>query len=383
MKLNKRWQPILLTTLALATIPAALTYTDYAISNQAQPEKLPEKIVAPRVTVLPLSTGSYSSVMQAFGEVRAVDEISLSSQITGRVVWRNAKFAVGGRINKGEVLIRIDDTDFQTALANAKQMQAEAALALQHEERQRDQAARDWQRSGIKEKPSALVLREPQLDVAKSRFRAANAAVVQAKRDLALTQLKAPFAAVVIQRSVALGSYVESGTVVASLRASDQAEVSLSLSARQWQQLPAKPVGLEVMLQSRDQNGVQWPGRVQRLSATIDANTRQRSLIVTVDKPLDQATPLLFGSFVRAQIHGEKVSDLFALPASALTADGYIWHVTDQQLQRARRAPLFSSEGQIFVPRGELPESIQLVRKPMSGYLPDMRVQPHIVGGER
>ncbi len=383
MKLNKRWQPILLTTLALAMIPVALTYTDYAISNQAQPEKMPEKIIAPRVTVLPISTGSYNSVIQAFGEVRAVDEISLSSQLTGRVVWRNAKFAVGGRINKGEVLIRIDDTDFQTALANAKQAEAEAALALQQEERQRDQAARDWQRSGIKAKPGALALREPQLKVAQSRYQAAKAAVVQAKRDLALTQLKAPFAAVIVQRNAALGSYVESGTVVATLRASDQAEVALSLSANQWQQLPDNPVGLPVVLQSRDQNGVQWQGRVQRLSATIDANTRQRSLIVVVDQPLDQAPPLLFGSFVGTQIQGAQVPDLFALPASALTADGYIWYVSDQTLQRARRAPLFSNAGQIFIPQGELPDRIQLVRKPMSGYLPDMRVQPHVAGGGR
>lgn len=383
MKLNKRWQPILLTTLALVMIPVALTYTDYAISNQAQPEKLPEKIIAPRVTVLPISTGSYNSVIQAFGEVRAVDEISLSSQLTGRVVWRNAKFAVGGRINKGEVLIRIDDTDFQTALANAKQAEAEAALALQQEERQRDQAARDWQRSGIKAKPGALALREPQLKVAQSRYQAAKAAVVQAKRDLALTQLKAPFAAVIVQRNAALGSYVESGTVVATLRASDQAEVALSLSANQWQQLPDNPVGLPVVLQSRDQNGVQWQGRVQRLSATIDANTRQRSLIVVVDQPLDQDQPLLFGSFVGAQIQGAQVPDLFGVPASALTADGYIWYVSDQTLQRARRAPLFSNAGQAFVHQGALPDHIQLVRKPMSGYLPDMRVQPHVMGDDR
>mgnify|MGYP000731221608 FL=1 len=171
--------------------------------------------------------------------------------------------------------------------------------------------------------------------------------------------------------------------MVATLRASDQAEVALSLSANQWQQLPDNPVGLPVVLQSRDQNGVQWQGRVQRLSATIDANTRQRSLIVVVDQPLDQDQPLLFGSFVGAQIQGAQVPDLFGVPASALTADGYIWYVSDQTLQRARRAPLFSNAGQAFVHQGALPDHIQLVRKPMSGYLPDMRVQPHVMGDDR
>ncbi|MCO4757820.1 MAG: hypothetical protein KC477_07340, partial [Oceanospirillaceae bacterium] len=71
------------------------------------------------------------------------------------------------------------------------------------------------------------------------------------------------------------------------------------------------------------------------------------------------------------------------VPASALTADGYIWYVSDQTLQRARRAPLFSNAGQAFVHQGALPDHIQLVRKPMSGYLPDMRVQPHVMGDDR
>lgn len=376
MSKKSRWQPILLTTLALATIPVALIYTDEAISNQPWPEKQEERVVAPRVSVVPVTAGSYQSRMQSFGEVRAVDEINLSSQIAGRVVWRNSAFAVGGRVQKGETLIRIDDTDFKTALANARQALAEAALALQQEQRQQQQAKRDWQRAGISEKPSALVLREPQLKVAKSRHQAAKATLRQAERDLAQTQLKAPFDAVVVSRQVSTGSYLDVGSAVANLRASGHAEVQLALSALQWQQLPADPTGLDVSLHSRDQAGVRWPGRVQRLSNSIDANTRLRSLVVAVDKPLDQPQPLLFGSFVSAEIRGAEVADLFAIPPSALTADGYIWHVVDDHLQRSRRVPAFSSDGNVYVPRGDLPTEIQLLRKPISGYQVGMNVKP-------
>jgi membrane fusion protein, multidrug efflux system len=378
--MKQRWKSILFTLLALTSIPLAVMYTEQAISNQPQPEQYEEAVVAPRVTVLPLTTGQYQSVIQAYGEVKPVDQINLSSEISGRVIWRNPKFTDGGRVKKGEALIRLDDTDFQAALASAKQALAEAELAVQQEERQRRLAQRDWQRSGLADKPSALLLREPQLKVAKAQYQAAKTVLTQAQRNLALTRLKAPFSAVVLDRSVARGSYVEQGMRLATLQASDEAEISLALSANQWQLLPAKLVGLKVQLYSRDGQAMSWRGRVQRLTATVDQRTRLRSLVVTVKRPLDKKQPLLFGSFVSAEIKGLKISNLFALPASALTADGYIWRVKAGQLQRQRRTPLFSQAGHLFVRQEDLPPQIQLVRKPMASYLPGMQVSAYIEG---
>ena len=383
MKWLKWLLNILLTALALAAIPVSLSYTEHEISNQPKPEKQVQAIIARRVTVLRVKAGSYKSTIKAFGEVKAVDELSLSSEISGRVVWRKSKFVNGNRVKKGEVLIRLDDTEYKTALANAKQAVAEAKLALQLEKRQGQQAQRDWKRSGIKEKPSALLMRTPQLEVAKARYEAAKAVLVQAKRNLAQAQLKAPFAAVVLERDVAQGSYIEAGTKLATLRASDKAEISLALSADEWQQLPRNPVGMQVKLHSRDQTGVFWNGKVQRLAAVVDPRTRLRTLVVSVNKPLNLSKPLLFGSFVSAEIKGSWVSNLFAIPASALTADGYIWLVRNKELRRYRVKPKFSHSGKFFIRRGKLPKRILLVRKPMSSYLPGMKVSARIYGAKR
>lgn len=376
MTKNTRWQPILLTTLALATIPAALFYTDYAISNLPEPEKQEARVNVPRVSTLTIGASSHQSEMHAFGEVQAQDEISLSSQIEGRIIWRNPAFVVGGRLQNGDTLIRVDATDFRVALAEAKQALAEAALALQEEEHQQYQAKLDWQRSGIKDSPSDLLLRKPQVKVARTRYQAAQAAVKKAQRDLDQTQLKAPFDAVVVERFVGSGSFLSRGGAVATLRNSATAEVQLALSADQWQLLQSNAIGSEVELSTLAYPDVIWPGKVQRLSEIIASDTRLRTLVVAVKQPLDHSQPLLYGTFVSARIPGQKISDLFAIPASALTADGYIWHVVDNQLQRIKRSPVFSAEGQVFIERGELPDQIQLVRKPMISYLNGMQVKP-------
>ena len=62
----------------------------------------------------------------------------------------------------------------------------------------------------------------------------------------------------------------------------------LALSASQWQQLPADPRGEAVELHSRDLPGVRWQGNIERLSHNIDANTRLRTLTVSVEQPFSQ-----------------------------------------------------------------------------------------------
>lgn len=378
MTIKQRWKPVLLTALAFATIPAALIYTDYAISNQSLPEQIPEKDNIPKVTTLSLSSGKYSSMIQAFGEVQAVEEVSLSSQISGRVIWRNSNLSHGAQIEKGDVLVRLDETDYKAALANARQTLAESSLALQQEKRQHSQAIKDWARSGIQQKASALALREPQLNAASARYKAAIAMVNQAKRDLNQTQISAPFNAVVIDRNITLGSYIESGSVLATLKGSDQAEVSLALSDQQWRQLPNSINHLKVDIYNPNDPSYQWLGQVNRLSSVIDHKTRLRNLIVTIDHPLNQSKPLLIGSFISASIQGAEIDNLLALPASALTADGYIWWVEENRLKRKSVKPVFDHQGQIFITDRDLPKQIQLVRKPLQSYLPEMRVKAQI-----
>lgn len=373
---NKRKQIIALTVAALVALPGTLLYTQQAISNQSAPQKQAQQPDAPSVSVVDVTAQSYHSKLAVFGEVRAVDSIALSSEIGGAVVWRNPAFHVGARVRAGDELIRLDDTSYQSALASAKQALAQANLTLHQEKRQKAQALKDWKRSGLREKPSALLLREPQLRVAYASYHAAKAALVQAEQNLAKTTLRAPFDAVVLSRSAALGSYLSAGSAVAQLNASARAEIELALSAAQWRQLPADPRGTAVTLTAESAPGASWQGEVRQLSQRIDSATRLRTLVVSVEAPLDRAEPLLFGSFVQAQFTGESVPNLLALPTTALSAGGYLWTVNDKQLARSRREIVFSQGDTVFVKAGDLQGPIQVVRNPLSSYLPGMQVSP-------
>ena len=61
--------------------------------------------------------------------VEAVTSGNLNMQVTGRIIYTGKAFRLGGRFKKGEVLGKVDPTDYQAAEAHADTMLARAKLA--------------------------------------------------------------------------------------------------------------------------------------------------------------------------------------------------------------------------------------------------------------
>ncbi|WED23285.1 efflux RND transporter periplasmic adaptor subunit [Vibrio sp. JC009] len=368
------WKKICVSALAVMTIPAAVFYTDYAISNQPEAVAVKEALILPRVTTEHLIAGENNSVIEAFGEVISSETLSLLSQVSGRVVWKSDNFRKGKLIKKGELLLRIEDSEYQANLANAEKSLADADLALQQEKRKYKRAQDNWKRAEIADEPSKLALRKPQLAVAQTQYTAAKKAVGNAKKKLANTKIYAPFNAVIASRSVTKDSYIATGSVIGELKSADTAEIKVALAENEWQQLPASLENLQVEISSSNNRQHVWTGRVSDLSLVIDQSTRTRTLTVEVNKPLEQETPLLFGGFVNVRLQGKTLPDSFVILSSSITADNYIWFEKDNQLFRHKANKLFANSKEVGIARDGLDSKINLVKKPMSHYIEGMSV---------
>jgi len=367
---------VLISTLAVAAIPAALLYTDYAISNQPETVAVKPVVALPKVTIERFHSGDNASVIEAFGEVKSSDTLSLLSEVSGKVIWRSEQFRTGEKVAKGTLLARVDDTAYKVELTKAQKSLADAELALIQEKRKYKRAEENWKRSGIKEKPTALALRQPQLNIAQAQYNAAKEQVVYAESKLRDTLFYAPFDAVITARSVSEGSYLSQGSKVGELKSSQVAEVNIALSEQEWQQIPANTEQSEVQIYSTNRPELFWNGRINHLSMVVDSATRTRTLTVEVDKPLDQSSPLLFGSFVKVQVSGKVQKNSFSIPASSVTADGYIWLEQNGQLNRVKAETLYTGNGRIAISKGDLPDTINLIRKPLSNFVQGMQVTP-------
>ncbi|MDE1082334.1 hypothetical protein OS115_27940, partial [Klebsiella pneumoniae] len=65
--------------------------------------------------------------------------------------------------------------------------------------------------------PSQLYLRKPQLAEKLARYRAAQASEKRAKRNLERTYIKAPYNAIISERTISLGSVVNPGSQFGAL----------------------------------------------------------------------------------------------------------------------------------------------------------------------
>lgn len=343
----------------------------------------------PEVRVVQIEPGSYQAQVAGYGEARARYALSLTAQVAGRVVALADNLQSGLRVGKGEVLLELEDTDYRAAVASAENDLAAAKLALLEEERQGIQARAEWKASGLKGKPdSALVLREPHLAAAKAAVANAEAALASARHDLAETRIRAPFDAMVVSRSVAPGSYVQAGTEVATLYSADRIEISVPLPEQDWEKLPTaaelKQATWPVVLRSVD-SGQRWDGYVLRAEQHLDETTRQRALIVAVDRPLDRSPPLLPGTFLHATVAGRHLDGLLKLPSSALSLRGEIWAIGANDTLRSFPAEAVFADGEgLYVDAPEATSApLEVVVHPLNGYLQGMAVKPvAAVGGD-
>ena len=377
---------------AIAILAGALLYTRQLIARQAaapRPQAV-SHMQRPEVAITEAIADTYSAHIEGYGEATPHYSLTLTSQTAGKILSQSPQLEPGSLVQKGEMLIQLESSDYQSAVAAAKATLATARLDLLEAEREARQAVIEWKASGLKGEPdSELVLHKPQLTAAEAEVDKAEAALVSAEQDLADTKIMAPFNAIVVDRKTSPGGFLQAGSEVAILYSTDMVEVSIPLCTRDWKNLPdigqlaekQWPVQLTGV-----ENGNQWTGRVLRAEHHIDGSSRQRSLIVAVDSPMDLSQPLLPGTFVKASLNGIGIARLWRLPNSALSQSGEIWYLNDENsLERFSAEPLFSTTSAIYI---KPPEDIgnaqsRVVTQPLSSYLPGMRITPVTTNLER
>ncbi|WP_375748363.1 efflux RND transporter periplasmic adaptor subunit [Vibrio sp. HN007] len=351
-----------------------------------KPVKAAPVIALQQVAVQKTQPSSYESEVVGYGEVHSKYELTFTSEVSGRVESISDSFETGMVVKKGTVLAHVDDTSYQQAVTQAKASVAQAKLDYLEEQRQGEQAKLEWQRSGLSGEPdSPLVLREPQLANAKATLENAQQELKKAQRDLSNSIIKAPFDALVITRDIQPGSYVQAGSQVATLYSIDSVEVEIPLSEEQWSSLPVfdnqtlKTEKWPVTLTTSDLR-FEWQGYVVRTEQHLSSETRQRSLVIAVDEPLEKGTHLYPGTFVQATISGKSLENLWELPSSAISQQGELWLVNDSGLLNRVAADVkFAKQDSVYVtPVTE--SDAQVVKRPLISFQNNMKVQPVIEG---
>ena len=213
----KQWVMVIVSVSLLLFVVLFNAAQISAESNRPMPVKTQQAQV-PEVAVTTVQPAQYKARVVSYGEATPHYALSLTAQVNGQIQTVDKHFESGQRVMKGETLIQLEDSEYLAKVATAENSFASAQLALLEEQRTVAQARAEWRASGLEGEPeSELVLHEPQLKAAKAAVKQAEMALRNAKRDLERTKIIAPFDALIIERSVSPGTYVQPGAAVASL----------------------------------------------------------------------------------------------------------------------------------------------------------------------
>ena len=291
------------------------------------------------------------------GRVNARWQTRLAAEVEGRVKYVWPELVAGKAFKQGQLLVELENSRYQLALANAE-------LAVASAERQLvEQQARFAGQS------TAAGADHPHIKEARLALSSAHMQRTRARYNLANTRITAPFDGVVSQRQVNPGDYVQRGIQLLSYQDVSVLDVQLSLSPDQIERLA--PQLQQVVDIGVGNNRVQ--GKILSIGHEQNPINHWRQLTIAVETP----NKLLPGQFVTVELTGKQRSSI-NIPAHYLSADGHIWRVDKQQrLSSIKPQRLFRDGNTITLAVGQ-DSGLFLVANP-SGLLEGAEVEPILV----
>ena len=346
-----------------AVVPLALLWGGYyafsVLSIEVEKEKKPpteEKQI--RTSIKELRLSDYQVVIRTQGIVQTHNEVMLSSEVSGQVRAISPRFEAGAYFEKGDVLVELDDRDYQTALdiAKAQLEGSQAALEL---------ATQNTERLGRLLTSNNVADAEVKEAEATKRQAAATvdtnqASVEQAQRDLQRTKILAPFSGRVREKSIGIGQTVAPGTPLGTAFSVEFAEVRLPLAAKDlaYLELPElesdPPVAVTLTSAIDLRSEVEWQAQIVRTEGALNADSLELFAIARIQDPFGKESgnpPLRIGQPVNADIPGAHLENVVALPRSAVRQLNQVFFVDREELTLSTKtiAPLWSEEDWVIV----------------------------------
>jgi RND family efflux transporter MFP subunit len=373
--------------LSLAVIVAGVIGAAYITKTAPKARRRPPAKIAPLVEVVQIQPGIHNVTVQAMGTVVPAKEIVLESRVSGEIVSLHPQFTAGGFLDKGSEALRIDPIDFELAVTLAQARVEDAESILQVAEEEAAAATEEWQLLN-QNKPEnaeipALVAKKPQLEAARAKLAAEKADLQKAKLDLARTRIKAPFNTIVRKKFVDIGSQVSSQEQLAELVGTDVywIQASIPVDRLNWITIPRQSTetGSRVRIFYRDK--YEHSGKVIKLLGDLEQEGRMARILIEVKDPLGlrrkkkTQLPLLIGEYVRLEIAGRQLDQVYRIPRTALRDNTRIWVASSEDTLKIRDVDVLWRDSETVLFRDGLQPGDRLIVSELPTPVDGMDVQ--------
>ena len=302
------------------------------------PDMVAVSVVAPETT-------EYEPSVRLNGVVAARTITDVIPQVGGRVVEVSPAFRPGTSFSEGEILFRIDASDYRLAvertLAEIEAARSELALL----EAQSAAERQVWDQQFADREIPDLVAKVPQIAAVKARINSGEAARAAAELSLERTVVRAPFDGRVLDTRLDVGQVVGAGATIGSIFSHDSLEITAPVSNDELALL-GDAIGRPAMVSQEGNVGGLLEARVVRQAAALDERTRLRTLFLAAEDTAE----LTLGEFVGVEIQGDAAPAVYRVPAASLTSRNQVWVVDNGSLSQ-REVDVIGGDDNVAVVR--------------------------------
>jgi RND family efflux transporter MFP subunit len=278
-----------------------------AVSGCSDEKKTETKEILRPVKVVEIAKAGDTRALNYSGAVKARVEMNLGFRVAGKITERLVN--IGDRVKPGDVIARIDPTDYELAAktAAANLTAAEKGVATADLANKRAQQLYDKSVTARSQMEQASL----SYDQAVSTRDAAASSLDQARNQVNYAELKSDHTGIVTAISADAGTVVASGAPVATVALDGEKEVQIAVPENDIAEF--KP-GKTVRAGFWSDNTLVLDGKVREVSGSADAQSR--TFAVRVSLPNDDRVLLGMTATIEANVGNASVN--VAVPLAAL-----------------------------------------------------------------
>jgi membrane fusion protein (multidrug efflux system) len=246
------------------------------------------------ITSYKATAQSWESTISAVGSFEAVRGVTVSAEVSGRVV--EIAFDSGVQVDKGDLLVTLNDSSEKAQL---KEAQAEIALAKLDLNRKAKLIA-------------SKVISQSDYDIAKATFDEANARAENIQSLIEKKHIRAPFSGRVGIREINIGQNLKEGDAIVTLQSLDPILVNFSLPQNQLSKVKEN---LKVQITSDAIPADILQGTITTISPLIDNTTRNIQVQATIPNSEKKAIP---GMFANVEVVLSVEENVIVIPTTAI-----------------------------------------------------------------
>jgi RND family efflux transporter MFP subunit len=325
-------------------------------------------------------------------EFRPYQEIDLHAKVAGFV--KEMDVDIGDRVEVGQLLATLEVPELQDDIAHAQAVEKRSEADVQRAKADYEETHLAYTRLVGVEKERPNLVAQQDIDNARTKDQAADAALAEAKEAvnvakadegkltdmLSYTRITAPFAGVITKREANPGALIPGGTSnsqtmpLLRLSENDRLRLTFPVSVSYVSHIQVgQPV--QVHIQSIDKT---FSGTVSRFSRKVDTATR--TMDVEVDVPNPDLT-LVPGMYASVSVELDRHNQALAVPVTAVSRkETATVYVVDQQNEIQERIVTLGLETptRVEVLRG-LKEGELVMVGSRTQVQPGQRVEPKLV----